>query len=386
MKEFRMPSLGADMDAGTLVEWLKSPGDVVKRGDIIAVVETQKGAIEIEVFDDGVLSEVRAQPGDEVPVGHVLALIDGASSTIEPAPADSAKFPAYPSSHAEMQIAQQAIPEPSPAGLKISPAARRLAQSYGLDPGAILPGKDDIVGLREVEAAARRTQTKRPAVIDQTAMRKAIAAAMARSNQDIPHYYVTSTIDVTPMMEWLAAYNARQPIERRLLYAVPLLRAAALSLRKFDDLNGAFVDGRYQRAFNVNIGVAIAMRQGGLIAPAILDTDSHDLTTLMSKLNDLVRRARKGGLRSSELSMATATLTNLGERTADTIMPIIYPPQVFIIGCGHVRRRPWIVNDAIVPRQLMDVTVAGDHRVSDGRRGAQYLRNLDDLLARPEAL
>jgi len=381
-----MPSLGADMDAGTLVEWLKSPGDKVRRGDIIAVVETQKGAIEIEVFDDGVLSEIRVKPGDEVPVGQVLALIDGADEDSEPPPAETATKAAGLPSRPMDQEPLRTVSQPTADGPKISPAARRLAQSCGLDPGSITPGKDGVIGLREVEAAAHHADTTQPAGIDQRAMRNAIASAMARSNREIPHYYVTSTLDVTPMMEWLGAYNARQPIERRLLYLVPLLRAAALSLRKFDDLNGAFVDGRYQTTANVNIGVAIAMRKGGLITPAILDTASHDLQSLMSKLSDLVRRTRQGGLKSSELSMGTVTLTNLGEQTADALLPIIYPPQVFIIGCGQIQVRPWVIDDAVVPRQLMDVTVAGDHRVSDGRRGAQFLRNFGDLLARPEEL
>ncbi len=173
---------------------------------------------------------------------------------------------------------------------------------------------------------------------------------------------------------------------QRILYAAPLVRAVALGFRKYSDLNGFYEDGQFRRAEKVNVGVAIATRGGGLITPAILEADTSDVDTMMIRLNDLVKRVRTGGLRSSELSMGTVTLTNLGERTADAIMPIIYPPQVAIVGCGQIRSRPWVVDGAIMPRQLMEVTLAGDHRASDGRAGAQFLAFLESLLAQPEAL
>ena len=380
-----MPSLGADMEAGTLVEWLKSPGDHLVRGDIIAVVETQKGAIEIEVFEDGVLSDVLVQPGEEVPVGQPLALIRGAA---EAQPAIDLP-PAVPTPQSPVPAGRERVRPLPPASTdtpRISPAARRLAERRSLDVKTIAPGSDGIIGLREVEAAGVAVPDRRPGQIDQIEMRRAIDSAMSRANRDIPHYYVSSTIDVTPMMDWLAAYNADRPVDERLLYAVPIVRAVALCLRDFEDLNGSFAEGTYHPASSVNLGIAIATRGGGLMTPAILETDTLDQPTLMAKLSDLVRRVRAGGLRSSELSMATATLTNLGEETADTLLPIIYPPQVSIIGCGQIQTRPWVIDGAIVPRQLIEITVAGDHRVSDGRRGAQFLRSLTKRLGMPEEL
>ena len=217
-------------------------------------------------------------------------------------------------------------------------------------------------------------------------MRKAIAAAMTRSNREIPHYYVSSEIDVSPFMAWLAERNATCEVEHRVLYAAPLLRAIALTLRKSPSLNGTYENGTYIPAQRINIGMAIATRKGGLITPALLDADTFDVDALMTRLNDLVGRTRKGGLRSSELSLGTITLTNLGEGTADTMMPIIYPPQVAIIGCGQIRMRPWVHEGAIMPRHLLNVTLAGDHRVSDGRQGARFLSQLASLLSQPEAL
>jgi pyruvate dehydrogenase E2 component (dihydrolipoamide acetyltransferase) len=384
MIEFRMPSLGADMDAGTLVEWVKKPGDPLQRGDIIAVVETQKGAIEIEVFDDGVLDKVLTSVGEKVPVGHVIALIrakDEAPGPMPRAPREPAAALARPA-----KAAPQVAPPPPRAEAarpQITPAARRRAQELGINLSAVKPGPAGVVGLEEVESASIAKQ--RPG-IDFDEMRKAIAAAMARSHREIPHYYVTSTLDVSAMMRWLEEENSRRPVSARLLYAVPLMRAAALALTSTPDLNGHYEDGRFEPADHVNMGVAVAMRGGGLVAPAILDVETLGLDQLMERLRDVIGRVRGGRLRSSELSQGTVTFSNLGEDTADSILPLIYPPQVAIIGCGQIAERPWANQGTVAIRRALTVSVAGDHRVSDGRRAAQFLTRLQQLLHNPEQL
>jgi pyruvate dehydrogenase E2 component (dihydrolipoamide acetyltransferase) len=384
MIEFRMPSLGADMDAGTLVEWVKKPGDPLQRGDIIAVVETQKGAIEIEVFDDGVLDKVLTSLGEKVPVGHVIALIRGKDEAPGPmprAPREPAAALARPA-----KAAPQVAPPPPRAEAarpQITPAARRRAQELGINLSAVKPGPAGVVGLEEVESAS--IAKTRPG-IDFDEMRKAIAAAMARSHREIPHYYVTSTLDVSAMMRWLEEENSRRPVSARLLYAVPLMRAAALALTSTPDLNGHYEDGRFEPADHVNMGVAVAMRGGGLVAPAILDVETLGLDQLMERLRDVIGRVRGGRLRSSELSQGTVTFSNLGEDTADSILPLIYPPQVAIIGCGQIAERPWANQGTVAIRRALTVSVAGDHRVSDGRRAAQFLTRLQQLLHNPEQL
>lgn len=401
MKEFRMPSLGADMEAGTLIEWLKRPGDTLQRGDIVAVVETQKGAIEIEVFDTGILDATLVEPGAEVPVGHVLAMIRSAEeppggmvaprfgSTPVEAPLSGSPHPLSPALTPLVTAATSAAP---PIGArierpKVTPLARRLAAERKIDLSKISVGTDGIVGLREIEgAAARPLRLRRAGRLDAGEMRKAIAAAMARANRDIPHYYVSTAIDVSPLVGWLAEYNRTRPVDARLLYVAPLLKAVAVTLTQFEALNGYFENGVFLPSADINVGIAVAMRRGGLVTPAILGVDGLDLASLMARLNDVVGRVRGGGLRSSELSMGTVTLTNLGERTADAILPIIYPPQVAIIGCGQIRERPWVADGRVVARPLLEVTVAGDHRVSDGRTGAQFLRRLEELLSKPEDL
>ncbi len=377
MIEFKMPSLGADMDEGTLVEWLKQPGDRIHKGDILAVVETQKGAIEIEVFSDGVFRDCLASPGDRVPVGEVIAILD------------SGKASAAPTGKAALAVPvadAKALQEPLARGRKVTPAARRLAQESGMDISRVVPDGTGVVGLQQVRAHAAITGP--PAVptgrIDLKEMRKAIAAAMARSKREIPHYYVSSDIDVTALMDWLAEENAARSVADRLLYAVPLFCILARTLLETSELNGQYEAGEFSPSQSVHAGIAIAMRGGGLIAPAIRDVAGKGLDELRVSLTDLVGRVRSGRLRSSELSGATVTFSNLGERTADTLMPIIYPPQVAIIGCGQIAPRPWVKDGEVHIRQIMSITVAGDHRVSDGRSAARFLSRLEKRLAKPE--
>jgi pyruvate dehydrogenase E2 component (dihydrolipoamide acetyltransferase) len=278
------------------------------------------------------------------------------------------------------------IPVETPRGtpLKITPIAFRRAAELGVDPTSLQPDSHGVIGLAQVEAAAPRAAPR--GGIDLTEMRKAIAAAMAKSKREIPHYYVSSTFDVTTLVDWLAAENASRPVAARQLYVVPLLKAMALALRKVPVLNGAYGDDGFVAAERVNIGVAISLRGGGLIAPAIHDVDHAPLDEVMGKLTDLVARVRRGRLRSSELADATVTLSNMGDRSADALMPVIYPPQVAILGCGQIVERPWIVDGRVAVRHVLTATVAGDHRASDGLRAAQFLARFEQLLRRPEEL
>jgi pyruvate dehydrogenase E2 component (dihydrolipoamide acetyltransferase) len=399
MKDFRMPSLGADMEGGTLVEWLKSPGDLVQRGDIIAVVETVKGAIEIECFDDGVLKDIVAEPGTSVAVGEVLAHIEGGRATaMNAAPFAPASQSVAPGLDSRRQgtVAPPTCGAPLSAGHRASPAARRKADTLGLDIATIEPGPDGVIGLAEVDAAASllpalpstgeaASRSAKPG-LDRDAMREAIGAAMAHSKREIPHYYVSSTVDVTHFFGWLEALNKGRSVSDRVLYAAPLTKAVALAVRATPALNGTFQSGKHHRSDDIHVGIATALRGGGLIAPALHDTTDHAIDDLMARLRDIVARVRVGRIRSSEMTAATITLSILGDDTADSVLPIIYPPQVAIIGCGAMRVRPWVIDGEIVARQLMNVTVAGDHRVSDGRVAARFLRRLEDILNQPEQL
>jgi pyruvate dehydrogenase E2 component (dihydrolipoyllysine-residue acetyltransferase) len=411
--EFRMPSLGADMEAGTLVEWLVKPGDWVKRGDIVAVVETQKGAIEIEIYQPGQIEKFLVDLQSKVPVGTPLALIrsEGEAKAVAappplapvaaPMPAPSVMPPLAPQPAAGPMpppaplLRAAPMPPPAAAGMAgrkaASPAARRLAEERGIDLSAIAgSGPGGSITSTDVErylaAAPAPAEGKRAAWLDPAAMRAAIAAAMARSKREIPHYYLEHQIDVTPCERWLAEKNAALPPASRLLIGALALKAVALTLPRFPAFNGFYRDNKFEPSKAVHVGVAIAIRGGGLAAPALHDADQLSLDDLMNRMRDLVQRTRAGRIRSSEMSDPTITVSSLGERGVEALYGIIYPPQVAIVGFGKVVTRPWVVDGAIGPRSVVTMTLAADHRVTDGHAGALFLAEIGKLLQEPEKL
>ena len=424
MGEFRMPSLGADMEAGTLVEWRVKPGELVQRGDVIATVETQKGLFEVENYDAGVVEELLVQPGSTVPVGTLLATLRGEGEAPEEVRPAIGQLPAAQAAAAEAAPTPPAmeLPPQPPQGvgrIHISPSARRLAAELGVDLGAVTgKGPHGVIQRADVErAAAERKEglterkegvperkegvperkevpppppppaiEKPPAPDYQTGMRQAIAAAMSRSNREIPHYYLAAEIDMSAALGWLAGENVKRPIRERILPAVLLLKAVALSLVDVPELNGFWIDNRHQVQESINIGFAINLRQGGLITPAIHGVDLLALDELTAALNDLISRTRSGRLRSSEMTDATITVTNLGDLGVTTAFGVIYPPQVALVAFGRISERPWAQNGMLGVRQAVTATLAADHRATDGHRGSQFLEALNRHLQEPDKL
>ena len=400
MVEFRMPSLGADMEAGTLVEWLVKPGDRVKRGDIVAVVETQKGAIEIEIFESGRLERILVDLGAKVPVGTPLAEIEtDAEAKRRPSAVASASPPAVPAG--PVAVAPRALPmaparpiftAPDTKRLRVSPAARTLAEMHGIELlGIAGTGPGGAIVHADVERALATAppppaQRRQDIGLDLDAMRTAIAAAMVRSKREIPHYYLAHQVDVGTLEAWLARMNAERPPGRRLLMGALTLKAVALAVRRFPGLNGFYRQGKFEPSGAIHPGVAITVRGGGLAAPAIHDADKLALDDLMAQLRDLVQRMRTGRIRSSEIADATITVSSLGERGVEALYGVIYPPQVAIVGFGKVVLRPWVIDGAIGPRPVATITLAADHRVSDGHAGALFLAETAKLLQEPEKL
>jgi pyruvate dehydrogenase E2 component (dihydrolipoamide acetyltransferase) len=217
-------------------------------------------------------------------------------------------------------------------------------------------------------------------------MRRAIGAAMARSKREIPHYYLATAIDMGPAVTWLADRNRARPPADRVLLGALQLKAVALALREFPELNAWWVDGQAITKPEIHVGIAVALRGGGLIAPAVHAADRLALDDLMRALADLVNRVRGGALRSSELADGTITVTNLGERGVDAVTGVIYPPQVALVGFGRVTERPWVVGSAVVPRPVVTATLAGDHRATDGHLGGRFLARVEQLLKEPAGL
>jgi pyruvate dehydrogenase E2 component (dihydrolipoamide acetyltransferase) len=294
-----------------------------------------------------------------------------------------------------------AVPLPTPAGWP--PSGGSTSADPGSGPGGAVVAEDveaalargapsDAVPSTPRHRARCRDDTRpaptaqKPAADRGLAMRQAIARAMERSNREIPHYHLGETIDVESTLEWLAAVNAERPPTERLLSAVLFLKATALALRKFDDLNGYWVDDAFQPGDGIHVGVAINLRRGGLLAPAIRDADERSLDELMAALKDLVERTRAGGLKGSELTDPTITVSNLGDTGVDTIQGVITPPQVAFVGVGRITPRPWAVDGMLAVRRTVYLGLSADHRASDGHRGARFLTAIADHLRRPETL
>jgi pyruvate dehydrogenase E2 component (dihydrolipoamide acetyltransferase) len=395
MAEFMMPSLGADMEGATLTTWMVRPGDTVKHGAVVAAVETAKGIIDIEIFEDGVIEALLAEPGAYVPVGGPLAtyrsLSPRAGAETAPAaiaeaaaPAPAEVEPARPSPAARAPMPAPARAEAGPAAAErrlVSPAARRRAAELKIDLAAVrASGTGGAVTLQDVERAAASATSAPPD------MRTLIAQSMSRAKREIPHYYLATTIDMTAARRFLETWNATHGVAERMLDGVLLLKAVARALEKAPELNGFWRDGRFEPSAAINVGVAIRLRQGGLVAPALQDTNREPLAALMRRFQDLVNRARAGRLHRTELTDATITVTSLGEGGVETVYPIIYPPQVAIVGFGGIHMRPWFADGTIRAAPLITETLSADHRVSDGHRGSVLLTEVARLLQRPEEL
>ena len=399
MLEFKMPTLGADMDEGTLLEWNVAVGDTVKKGDIVAVVDTTKGAIDIEIFADGVIEKLLVEPGTEVPVGSDLAHVrtNEAGSDIEPAKAvatsNDKPATATPTT-AAAPTAKVESAAASPARtrgprIRVSPRARRLAKQLHVDLATVqATGPGGAITAGDVEAAGKLVkQTEHPKAADpRQAMRNTISAAMSRSKREIPHYYLAHDVDVGALFSFLESWNENHPVAQRILPALLYYKAIGMAAAEFAAMNGSYTAGRFEPSPDVNLGIAISIREGGLIAPCLMDVPHKTAVDLMRELKQLVQRARKGGLRASEMSMGTLTVSNLGDRGVDFLAGVIYPPQVALVGIGSMRRQPWAVEDKVEVRPVIKLTLAADHRVSDGHTGALFLRRIEQLINSPEEL
>lgn len=489
MPDFAMPSLGADMESGTLLEWLVKPGDTIHRGDPIAVVDTDKAAIEVESFHDGVVGALLVEPGARVAVGAPMARIDDAAGSVgagaaaevvetavvgAPGAAGAVEEPAHPvlasppvrHHAAELGVdldlvvgtgphgrvrredvdaaaraaaasppappAAEPVPaaaEPVPAAAatgpsaapaatmgsrRASPYARRVAAELGVDLATLGPGAGPVTAV-EVRAAAQaaaatasdhedvQPSPKRPprppdeagvhvrrAGTEQPAAHKpgrgAIGALMSRSKREIPHYYVATTVDLAATTTWLRRTNKERPVAERIVPAAAILKATTLALARTPALNGFWVDDAPRPADDVHLGVAVSVRGGALVAPAIHHAADLTLPELMHALRDLVTRARTGRLTRAEMADPTFTVTDLGDQGVEEVVGVIYPPQVGLLGVGRIVERPWAVDGMLAVRPVVRLTLSGDHRVTDGTTGARFLNLVDTLLQHPEEL
>ena len=464
MGDFRMPSLGADMEHGKMVEWLIKPGDFVHRGDVVAVVDTDKTVMDVESFEEGVVAELLVDVGTTVPIGTPLARItqtpdDDAGHAGHQPPSQQAQVPP-PVRHlahqlgvdtseirgtgkhgavtrADVERAAAARPGPAPPGatappglgaeeappaggrIRSSPRARRLADQLGMDIGTVPgTGPDGAVTEGDIQRAVRGRGTPVPAeealpagkalpaeealpaegaapaeeappseAQDRlSSLRRAVGSLMTRSKKTIPHYYLSTTLDLRAAIAWMLLANQQRPVASRLVPSALLLKATALAAREVPEVNGFFTDGVFRPSSSVHLGVAVALRHGGLVAPAIHDADTLAVDVLMQKLRDLVSRARAGRLQRSEMADPTITVTNLGDLGVEAVYGVIYPPQVAMVGLGKVMEQPWAHDGMLGVRSAATATLSADHRVSDGLRGGRFLARIEELLQSPDEL
>lgn len=409
MGEFVMPSLGSQMIEAKLVQWLVKAGDHVQKGDIIGEIDTEKGLIDIEVFENGIVTELRAKEGEVIPVGSVMAVIStegekaAGEKKVAAAPekkrrAEKGNGQAKP--EAVEEISKEAAKRPKRRDkVKASPLAKRVAEDLKVDINRVAgSGYGGTIHKKDVEAFASQQQAAETfekeiemaehisAGKAESSMRQAIAAAMSRSNREIPHYYLESEIDMKAVQDWLEQINQKRGLEERIMLPMVLVKAVANALVEVPELNGYWMDDSLHISEGVHVGFAISLRQGGLVIPALLNADMKSLDEIRKEFVDLVMRAREGHLRSSEINSATVTITSLGERGADKVYGVIYPPQVALVGFGALKERPWAADYALGIRPVLSVILAGDHRATDGHRGSRFLEHLNQQFQHPEEI
>ena len=432
--DITMPSLGADMSEGMLVEWLIKVGDKVKHGDIIAVLETQKGAIDMEAYHDGIITQLLVQPVNTVPVGSVLARMDieekslNESKNQNTSTEDIIKEPittekiitkkTTPEKIAPEQITpEKIIDEPvllsaealtekpliksqkkSTEKLNIntktnrvlaSPIVRKIAKAQQLDLSRIKgSGPNGGIILKDIAQIAPKTRLTEGEPLAN--MRNAIAAAMTKSKQEIPHFYLSVDLPINKAQQWLQQANKDKTPQTHILLIALVLKAVAISLQKYPQLNGFYQKDHFELASEINIANVISLRGGGVVVPALRHVEQLSVPEIMSALRDITRRSRaieRGErLRSSELMGATMTITNMGERGVDQVFGIIYPPQVAIIGVGKVKKVPQVRDEKIDIGEQITLCLSADHRVVDGMLAAKFLNSLAKNLQKPEQL
>ena len=382
MSTFVMPSLGADMESAVLMEWKIKEGERVEKGQVIAEVETSKGVIEIEVFETGIVDKILVKEETECAVGIPLSVIRTDNETpIDETLTQTSQPSGVEIPHNDIAV-EMPVSEPSER-IKASPAARRKAKELGIDLFSLSAAGEEL-HLSQVESAATTEPTEEKVQV--SGMRQAIARAMSRSNAEIPHYYLTASINMTPALHWLEETNAKRSIKDRILPAALLIRAVVLSLKSVPELNGFWENDAPNIKTQINAGIAIALRKEGLITPALLGSESMNLDETMRSLDDLITRTRAGKLRNTEITQQTITITNLGDLGVESVYGIIYPPQIALVGLGRIMDTPWAEGDTLSVRKVIQVTLAGDHRATDGRTGAKFLEKMNDLLQHPEEL
>ncbi len=433
-----MPALSPTMTEGTLARWLKKEGDVIKAGDLIAEIETDKATMEVEAVDEGVLGKILVGDGTEgVKVNAPIAiLVDAGEAVPAAAPpaqaaAVAAPVPAPTSAPVAVQTAAPtATPAPipvapsighdaSPTRIIASPLARRMAGQAGIDLAALTgSGPGGRIVRADIEAAQKGTAsvpTASPApavaplvapapvarpsasaitgphkLVPHSSIRKVIARRLTEAKSTIPHFYVSMDIEIDALVDLMNKLNAKSPArEQPGWYFITIndlvIKAAALTLRKLPAVNAAWTDDAMAMFEDVDISVAVAIPDG-LITPIVRRADQKGLLTISQEMKDLAGRARAGKLKPDEFQGGGFSISNMGMFGVSSFSAIINPPQAAILAVGTGAKRPVVKNDELAIATVMTCTLSVDHRVVDGALGALWMRTFKQILEDPLSL
>ena len=419
MADVNMPKLSDTMEEGTVVEWKKKSGDVVKKGDVIAEVESDKATFDLESESDGVL-DIIVQQGVPAKIGAPIARIGADAPAAKPAAKDVPKEAAKEAPKAEKPKAEPERPEPLPtpsapsgadgapreaeSDVKASPLARRLAAELGVNLAAIQgSGPDGRIVKEDVEAAAGNRTSPPPAarvppreagragpdveVVEPTRMQATIARRMAEAKSTVPEFTVTVEARVDLAVAMWQQLKDSVPGAEKVTMTDFLVRACALALRKFPEVNASWVDGKFQRKRRISIGLAVAPSQGmGLLVPVVHDADMKDLIQISIESRQVIERARSGRPAEGDLSGATFSISNLGMYGVDEFVAIINPPEAAILAVGALKEVPVVDAGQIVAGKVMRMTLSVDHRVFYGATAAQFMAEVKRLIENPVTL
>jgi pyruvate dehydrogenase E2 component (dihydrolipoamide acetyltransferase) len=382
--EFPMPTLGADMDYGTIVNWMIKPGDKIEKGQLVAEVETPKSNIEIESFYAGEVEKILIPEGERVDVGTPIAVLL-VKEVIKKSKQKSKSKLTKKESLIKPKKRKKTSDFDSQKDYKLSPRAKKLCKDHKISPqdlekiGKSIIKGEDILNILEQSEKVPPTKIEKRQLI--------IAHLMEKSNHTIPHFFIEKEMSMEVALNWMYNQNEKRDMNNRYIPAVLFIKVLALALKKFPRFNGTYQNEIFKESNKINIGIIISLREGGLIAPAISNADTKTLDQLMNEFRDLVERSKNKKLKRIEMNSSTICLTNLGERGADRVFGIIYPPQVAIIGTGAILTK-YIKKEDVAEQfkeiQVCNWTLSGDHRVTDGHQASLFLNKINSLLQKPE--
>jgi pyruvate dehydrogenase E2 component (dihydrolipoamide acetyltransferase) len=433
-----MPKLGFDMAEGTLVRWVRVEGETVDKGQVLAEIETDKATVEVEANVSGVMYKHLVEQGAVVPVGSPIAIIAAPGEKVSDVPektaaaekpAEAKKQPTAEPSTASAEKAESQPAKPGettvePAGgddrVKASPLAKRVAEEGGVDlanvkgsgPGGRIVRKDIEAALAAPKAApaaasppAAGTSAAQPKTtiplavpvwggavtapqdehIPLNKLRAAIGRRMAESKQQYPHFYVTHTYNVDALMALRSQLNALLPDDQKLTVNDFVLKAAALTLRQFPNLNASIHGSEVVRHGHINIGVAVAI-EGGLMTIVSKDADQKPIRVISNEVREMALRARAGKVRTDDIEGSTFSISNMGMYDVDHFIAIINPPEAAILAVGSAQKVPVVDGDSLKVGMRMKATISADHRVTDGAEAAQYMQMLAQFIEQPMRL